>query len=347
MRDVWPNKSPEPIAAVAIHAASRPGSVFYVRPLTRLLPIRISCLIAILFLISPDMSLLAYNLIDVYKYGQPTISAGDFEHNTPWNLYGCVMRLEGKKGPYDPPDLVSIFLNAQLDESAHQALDRYMALAAKIDVIYSDKVSGELKAIADDTGVEAALVTNLNRIIRGPCIYEKKRFRDVELSPQTKELLKQNPQGNDLIRLNWLLLGDAYSTPSRNAIEADGSISGIFRRKESIGDVAIWPKKLSQTELQDIWVEFSPTNRITLADITEDKIKSDPDGIYYSYQFEAHKLVFFEVKSHDRDYPNYKEEKTVRIGSLKNKSSFKLPCSLEDFEKVFGKADEIDRNFMW
>src|ERR1017187_4027051 len=195
-------------------------------------------LTAIFVMISPVMSLFGMppNLIYVYKYGPAVYSVDDFER-TPWALAGFVGALT-RKERNDQPDLVSIFLYAQLDESARQALSKYAASELKIKDVYSGSGLQELKTIAEDTDIEAVLVTNLNRIIRGSSIYEKERFRDVELSPQTKMLLKLNPQGDDLIRLNWLLLEDAYTSPlgagaapSRNAIEAEGNIRGIFIRK--------------------------------------------------------------------------------------------------------------------
>ncbi len=297
-------------------------------------------------MISPVVSLFGIppNLIYVYKYGSPTIVAGDFERS-PWGLTWAVNNFT-RKERNGRLDRVSVFLYAQFDESARFALNRYATAEAQLD-LNSDTALKELKTIANDTSVEAILVTNLNRIIRGPCIYDQERFRDVELSPQTKMLLKQNSKGEDLVRLNWLLLGDAYSTPSRDAIEAQGGISGIFKRKEKISIIDMFPRKLQEADLHDIWVELSPTNRIMLADITEESIRPDPSGLYYSYRFEDHKLVGFKIAAYDHGYPHYDENKTIRIGSLKNKSSLKLPCSLKDFEKVFGRADEVDRKFMW
>jgi hypothetical protein len=40
--------------------------------------------------------------------------------------------------------------------------------------------------------------------------YDKARFNHIVLRPETEELLKQNPQGQQLARLNKLLLEDAY-----------------------------------------------------------------------------------------------------------------------------------------
>jgi transglutaminase-like putative cysteine protease len=57
-----------------------------------------------------------------------------------------------------------------------------------------------------------AMIQALNGIIEigEPGIYERKRFQDVSLRPETSYLVSQNPTGADLSRLNRLLLEDAY-----------------------------------------------------------------------------------------------------------------------------------------
>lgn len=69
----------------------------------------------------------------------------------------------------------------------------------------------------DDSGspskpLQQALVDELNRLLRGECLYQKDRFAQIDLTRVTKELLQQNPQpqGEDLILLNRWLLEDAY-----------------------------------------------------------------------------------------------------------------------------------------
>ncbi|MCI0538755.1 MAG: tetratricopeptide repeat protein [Verrucomicrobiales bacterium] len=66
-------------------------------------------------------------------------------------------------------------------------------------------------ATADPRPLEPALVADLNRIIGGPSIHASERFADVTLRPRTTRLLGQNPQGEDLLQLNRLLIEDAYS----------------------------------------------------------------------------------------------------------------------------------------
>ena len=55
-----------------------------------------------------------------------------------------------------------------------------------------------------------ALVEALDNILKGESIFERERFDGVTLSQETEELKLQNPIGKDLIRLNRLLLEDAY-----------------------------------------------------------------------------------------------------------------------------------------
>jgi len=56
----------------------------------------------------------------------------------------------------------------------------------------------------------SAVVKDLNQILSGPAIYDRARFSGVKLRPETQQLIGANPAGQDLARLNKLLLEDAY-----------------------------------------------------------------------------------------------------------------------------------------
>jgi hypothetical protein len=58
--------------------------------------------------------------------------------------------------------------------------------------------------------LEAALLKDLNEIIRAECLYEEKRFAGVTLSQHARSLLASQLQGLQLARLNRLLLEEAY-----------------------------------------------------------------------------------------------------------------------------------------
>ena len=75
------------------------------------------------------------------------------------------------------------------------------------------------KAVAASNRPPAVLVQDLNRLIVGDSLYEAQRLGGVELGQETRLLLAENPQGERLIRLNRLLLEDAYPRKS----------PGIFR----------------------------------------------------------------------------------------------------------------------
>jgi hypothetical protein len=89
-------------------------------------------------------------------------------------------------------DAVSTFLRSQLQDSVKTDLAAYSPSNANAKATIS------------------ALVKNLNQVISGPSMYDKARFNNVTLRPETEQLLKQNPSGQKLARLNKLLLEDAY-----------------------------------------------------------------------------------------------------------------------------------------
>ena len=61
-----------------------------------------------------------------------------------------------------------------------------------------------------DTKLKEALVQDLNAIVQGPSIYDPDRFSKVERRQETQDVLDGSPQGEDVARLNRLLLEDAY-----------------------------------------------------------------------------------------------------------------------------------------
>jgi len=63
---------------------------------------------------------------------------------------------------------------------------------------------------ATRAGLPAALVTDLNRLMAGPCLYTAQRFQGVNLNNNTRALLDHQPTGDALLRLNRMLLEDAY-----------------------------------------------------------------------------------------------------------------------------------------
>jgi len=90
------------------------------------------------------------------------------------------------------PDAVSVFLRGRLQDSVKADLATYSASSANAKAVIS------------------ALAKDLNQVITGPSIYDQARFSHIVLRPETERLLRQNPSGWQLARLNKLLLEDAY-----------------------------------------------------------------------------------------------------------------------------------------
>lgn len=58
--------------------------------------------------------------------------------------------------------------------------------------------------------LQEALITELNNLLSSPSLYDPDRFAQVKLTATTLRWVAQNPQGNDLVRLNRWLLQEAY-----------------------------------------------------------------------------------------------------------------------------------------
>ncbi|HEV3202411.1 MAG TPA: DUF1080 domain-containing protein [Bryobacteraceae bacterium] len=89
-------------------------------------------------------------------------------------------------------DAMSGFLRGRLQDSVKADLATYSTSSANAKAVIS------------------ALVKDLNQVISGPSIYDQARFSNITLRPETGELLQHNPSGQQLARLNKLLLEDAY-----------------------------------------------------------------------------------------------------------------------------------------
>lgn len=75
---------------------------------------------------------------------------------------------------------------------------------------------GEYYASIDPpAALKIALADDLNRVLRGEALYEEARFAEVNLSDQTWEQIAARPTGAALLRLNRVLLEEAY--PNRFA----------------------------------------------------------------------------------------------------------------------------------
>ncbi len=93
---------------------------------------------------------------------------------------------------YEPEDPVSLYLRGQLSPSTRQMLHEY----------------AESKVSQDK--IKPVLVDELNTVMQGISIFDEKRFAHIALTEETKNLIKQNPGGLERMRLNRLLMEEAY-----------------------------------------------------------------------------------------------------------------------------------------
>lgn len=89
------------------------------------------------------------------------------------------------------PDSISSYVRSQFSDEDKQALEKI--------------VDGDV-----NTEDKRVMAMALNRLLDSPNLFNDQRFKGVNISPQTREMIKDNPEGRDLRRLNLSLLQDAY-----------------------------------------------------------------------------------------------------------------------------------------
>ncbi len=120
----------------------------------------------------------SWTIGDLTTANSPTLIAGDFT-----DIASLTERLR------HPRDSISQFVRTRL---------RQRTIAVLTNTAYT---SAQLQGL---------ILDGLNTVVRGPSIYAAKRFAGIKLSPATLMLLQQTGQGKDLVRLNRLLLADAF-----------------------------------------------------------------------------------------------------------------------------------------
>jgi hypothetical protein len=113
----------------------------------------------------------------------------------------------------DTSNPLSVMLMVRLDDSGRSSL-------AQLD----STDAATLKA------AKSALMKSLNKIVSGPAIYDAAAFKAVQLRGETEQLRQKNPEGKGSVRLNRMLLEDAYpaeltKSPSSSWIVKDDAMA--------------------------------------------------------------------------------------------------------------------------
>ena len=122
-------------------------------------------------------------------------------------------------------DAVSVFLRGRLEDAVRTDLATYSSSNANAKAVMS------------------AVVKDLNQIISGPLIYDKARFAKAVLRFETEQLLKQNPRGQQLTRLNKLLLEDAYPVELARSVTTGWIVKGGAMASTGAGRGVIYTAK--------------------------------------------------------------------------------------------------------
>ena len=120
-----------------------------------------------------------------------------------------------------------------------------------------------------------ALLTRLNTILRSGPIYNPPCFEKVEISPETLALLTTNPQGDELIRLNRMLLEDACPQEIKRA-PYNPQDKSVVRLNRRLFEVAYSRELLRHEEYQTIMVDMQRI--IDKAELDKDPI-IEPDDL--------------------------------------------------------------------
>src|ERR1041385_5133016 len=85
-------------------------------------------------------------------------------------------------------------------------------------------------SIAQPSSVNPELLARgLNMVVTDGPLFDPERFAGVPLSAETRKLASKKPEGNQLVRLNRLLLQDAYPGALAEPESRPTTVSGVLR----------------------------------------------------------------------------------------------------------------------
>lgn len=117
----------------------------------------------------------------------------------------------------DAEDPVSQYLQGRFSVRTREMIRRYVSTTTPSEELQ--------KALADE----------LNSVIHDESFYDQRRFSHIEerISAETKKLIRQKPKGRDLIRLNRLLLQEAYPEIRKSFINVSNLRDNCLRARPS------------------------------------------------------------------------------------------------------------------
>jgi transcriptional regulatory protein RtcR len=114
----------------------------------------------------------------------------------------------GWRTTFEPAYLRNVDSLVEKLRAKANALSSY--LYERMDPATKECVDSYQPPSGDSDWLRVVLADYLNKVISGDCVYDPTRFKNVRLGPETKRFLSHKPQGEDLIRLNRMLLEEVY-----------------------------------------------------------------------------------------------------------------------------------------
>jgi Tat protein translocase TatC len=175
--------------------------------------------------------------ISVAFYGLPWIMAA-----LVWPLHGVANVLR-EPVPFAQRDLRHAGDIATRLRNPTDALSQH--LASRLSEAGKKELQAYDSAKLPSRALRSALVDDLNRITEGECIHTPERFAHIKLTDEALEWLQQKPRGKDLIRLNRLLLEEAFPTELAKLMEPKDFDPERFLNTIGPGEIFIFSIKLA------------------------------------------------------------------------------------------------------
>lgn len=173
--------------------------------------------------VEQNESAIQWQFSDIGKRSRETV----YDHLAPVFGFGVEnprFHLDDLKDPTAEGNKPRVNLAAKLRRPA-DALSKYVA--AHLSRTTRDRLRRYSPKKPMPVSLKAALVRDLNRLLSRGDLYTHGRFADVKLSDGTKALLGKHPGGADRLRLNRLLLEEAYSSELQSCIQEEFWVDGV------------------------------------------------------------------------------------------------------------------------
>lgn len=208
-------------------------------------------------------------------------------------------------------DPISSYLNKKFSEDTKQKISKYGA----------DKKSGN-----DAELLTKALIDDLNKILKEQSLFKEVDFPMERLSEIEQKLIKENPQGEDLIRLNRLLLEDSYSQIVRRELNRHNYLEKS--KEQNVTSLGYG------NDIGDVYRQLQSKNAISKLDNVDNETKNKYETDILNGNWQRGKQFIYQSR--------IKNSKTIDdINEWIRKDDFKLDVTDDDKFVLLYNLDSI------